>query len=72
MPEQAAMQHYGDNFTIVIPVDEVIHTAKYPFCANDPSCICHTDPENVAPVEQSYHDGLITQHEMTTIIMGKR
>ncbi len=65
------MHHYGDNFIPVIPVDKLIHTDEHPFCTDDPSCICHEDPDNIARVHQFYLDGFVTADEATTIVKGK-
>ena len=64
------MQPYADNFILVIPVDETIHTNEYPFC-DDPSCPCHEDTEAIARVTQQLQDGLLTETEATSLVAGK-
>ena len=61
---------YGDNFSIVVPVDVVIHTESHPFCWDD-SCPCHTDEQAIGQVKEQYDNGLITAEEVELIIKGK-
>lgn len=66
------MQHWGDNFIPVIPMDCVIHTPDNPFC-RDRTCPCHeNDEEAIKKVYQAYQGGLITAQDATDIIMGRK
>lgn len=66
------MKPYGDNFILVIPVeDELIHTDRRPFCLN-PSCGCHEDPILIGEVNEQYQSGLLTESEATRLIEGKQ
>jgi len=66
------MQHFGDNFIPVIPVEDdlPLHTDIYPFCSAS-SCACHRDPDLLAPVEQAFNAGLLTSEEAMRIVQGK-
>jgi len=64
------MQPIGDNFTPVIPNDEVQHTAEEPFCFVDPTCPCHEDENLIAQVAQDVLDGLLTPTEATRTVKG--
>lgn len=64
------MQHYGDNFIPIIPVDQAMHTPETPFCV-DLACPCHDDPAAIALVNQAYQDGLITADHATDIVSGR-
>jgi hypothetical protein len=70
-PEEYAMQGYGDNFILVVPVEEgdMLHTATNPFCS-DECCPCHEDPELVADVNALYQEGLVTLEEAVRIVRG--
>ena len=57
---------------VVLMEDEIIHTPEHPFCSNDPSCGCHTDPELWAEVAQDVTDGLLTLDEATRLILGQQ
>ncbi len=66
------MQHWGDNFIPVIPVDHAIHTPEKPFCP-DRTCPCHeNDQEAIEKVNQAYRNGLITAQDATDIILGRK
>ena len=67
------MPGYGDNFIVVIPVEEgdLIHTAKHPFCDN-PTCLCHEDQELIAGVTKDYQCGLLTPQEASRIVEGRQ
>lgn len=64
------MQHYGDNFLLVVPEEHPLHTPEHPFCG-DPTCICYEGSENREQLAQAIHDGLITVDDATQIIKGK-
>lgn len=40
-------------------------------CCYDPTCPCHEDPTNIATIEQSRQDGLITTNEADMIYRGR-
>jgi hypothetical protein len=59
------MQGFGDNFTLVIPVeDDTLHTPENPFCW-DSTCPCHEDQENIQAVAQQVQDGLLTPSSLS-------
>jgi hypothetical protein len=66
------MSGYGDNFMIVVPVEEgdILHTAEHPFCP-DPDCPCHEDQTLIAGVNDAYMQGLVTLDEATRIVEGR-
>ena len=69
------MVPYGDNFTIVIPMeDESLHTADHPFCF-DPTCSCHTNDDlRNAFANQVYDyilDGTLTAFEGELLLEGR-
>lgn len=66
------MTGYGDNFIVVIPVEEgdILHTAQHPFCYNE-KCLCHEDAEQIASVNEYYQQGLVTSEEATRIVKGQ-
>ncbi len=64
------MQHYGDNFILVVPEAHPLHTAEHPFCYND-TCDCHEDQELVSEVNAAVTDGLLTLDEATALIAGR-
>lgn len=65
------MQSYGDNFTLVISVeDDLLHTATNPFCF-DPTCGCHEDQELIASVAGAVTYGLLTDDEATRFVKGQ-
>jgi len=64
------MQHYGDNFVLVVPDAQPLHTEEHPFCG-DPTCPCSEDKETLTELDQAVRDGLITLDDATRIIKGK-
>ncbi len=65
------MQGFGDNFILVIPVeDNVVHPPINPFCL-DPTCPCKEDQELIQTVGQQVIDGLLTPDEATRFVQGK-
>jgi len=64
------MQHYGDNFVLVVPADNPLHTADHPFCYDD-TCGCHEDETLVTDVLDMYNAGLLTSQEATYTMQGK-
>jgi hypothetical protein len=64
------MQPYGDNFALVIPVDDLEHTADKPFCW-DSTCGCHTDQQLFRETQQFVADGVLTPDEAMLFIAGK-
>ena len=69
---QGTMHPYGDNFAIVVPVeDEILHTPDKPFCFVDPACPCHEDQTLLAAVAASVSRGLMTPAHATAFIAGR-
>ena len=64
------MQHYGDNFVLVVPEDHLLHTPEHPFCG-DPTCPCSEDTDTLTKLDQAIRDGLITPDEATAFIQGR-
>ncbi len=64
------MNHYGDNFVLVVPDEHPLHTPEQPFCG-DPTCLCYEDQQNISELTQAIKDGLITSDDATQIIKGK-
>ncbi|MGH2497284.1 MAG: hypothetical protein ACRDIV_21500 [Ktedonobacteraceae bacterium] len=62
---------YGDNFALVIPVeDEVLHTVDKPFCW-DITCICKSNLDLFTEVQQFIQDGLLTIDEAFLFYCGR-
>jgi hypothetical protein len=62
---------YGDNFAIVVPVEDVLlHTLDKPFCW-DSTCGCHNDETLFREVQQFVLEGEMTAHEAMLFIAGK-
>ncbi len=59
-----------DNFSYVVPVDELIHTNENPFCW-DSTCPCHEDPTLISEVAENVQDGLMTSQEATDFVAGR-
>lgn len=59
---------WSDNFTPVVPVDEIVHSDEKPFC-DDPTCDCHEDELAIAAVNRTVQEGLLTPDEATDFIM---
>jgi hypothetical protein len=59
-----------DDFSIVVPVDDPVHTEARPFCW-DETCPCHEDELLIALVAQQVQDGLFTPQEATEFIKGR-
>jgi hypothetical protein len=64
------MQHYGDNFILVVPDSQPLHTAEHPLCG-DPTCICYEDNDAITELAQAIKDGVITPDDATKIMKGK-
>jgi hypothetical protein len=64
------MQHYGDNFIIVIPDTQPLHTPEHPFCGV-PTCPCSENTDALTELDQAISEGLITSDDATRIIAGK-
>lgn len=60
-----------DNFSYVIPVDDLQHTQESPFCFADPKCPCHEDPELIGAVGNDVTNGLLTPDEATRLVKGE-
>ena len=72
---QETIQPDGDNFAVVIPMeDELLHTADQPFCF-DPTCPCHkNDDLRNAFANQVYEyilDGTLTVSEAERLLEGR-
>ena len=65
------MQGFGDNFILVIPLeDDKLHTDEHPFCSND-ACPCREDQEALSSVNALVMSGLLTPDEATAFIQGR-
>jgi hypothetical protein len=64
------MHHYGDNFIIVIPDPQPLHTPEQPFCG-DPTCPCTEDKDALTDLTQAITEGLLSADDATHIIKGK-
>jgi len=64
------MQHYGDNFVLVVPEEHPVHSQEHPFCF-DETCICHEDQEALSAVNALVLNGLLTPDEATAFIQGR-
>ena len=69
------MVPYGDNFTIILPMeDEPLHTAEHPFCF-DPTCSCHKNKELrnefANQVYEYILDGTLTAFEGELLLAGR-
>jgi len=65
------MQPFGDNFILVIPVeDELLHTLDKPFCW-DSTCDCHRDATLFYEIQQFVLNGEMTAHEAMLFLAGK-
>ena len=61
---------YGDNFAFIIPVDEILHTPEKPFCW-DLHCICKSNQDLLAELQQFIRDGLLTIDEAILFYCGR-
>ena len=73
MPE--TMHSYGDNFILVIPMeDEPLHTADQPFCF-DPTCFCHKNDDLRNAFANQVYDyilgGTLTVDEAERLLDGR-
>ena len=59
-----------DNFSIVVPVDYLLHTPEKPFCF-DSQCPCHEDDLLIEEVSVFVSEGLITSQEATDFVAGR-
>ncbi len=57
-------------FSIVVPVDVIVHNNEHPFCLDD-TCPCHKDPVLIAPIADAVEQGLLTEYEATLVVGGK-
>ncbi len=64
------MRHYGDNFIVVVPNNQPIHTADSPFCW-DETCPCHDDSDAIASINDAITEGIITSDDAIRIIKGQ-
>lgn len=67
---EAATHPYGDNFSIVVPVDYPLHTPEKPFCY-DSTCPDKEDEILIAEVNQFVQNGLMTPDEATDFVAGR-
>ena len=63
---------YQENFSIVIPVDVLVHTPDKPFCNKTlyPDCPCREDQTLIQEITNYIQDGLLTEEEATRIVQG--
>lgn len=59
-----------DNFSIVVPVDYVLHTPEKPFCF-DTTYPCHEDDLLTSEVAVFVREGLMTPEEATNFVAGR-
>jgi len=59
-----------DNFTYLIYVEHVLHTAEKPFCF-DSACECHEDDVLIYQVSLHVQDSLMTPDEATGFVKGR-
>ena len=73
-PQDTGRITLSDNFRYVVPEDdtETVHSPTRPFCAVDPTCLCHEDPILIAEVAQKVEDGLLTDEEATRLVKGEQ
>ncbi len=64
------MHHYGDNFVLVVPTTQPLHTEEHPFCG-DPTCPCVEDQDGLTELDQAIKDGLITADDAARILKGE-
>ncbi len=64
------MQHYGDNFVLVVPDEHPLHTPEQPLCG-DPTCLCYDDLDTIAAIHEAINDGIITTDDAQRIIKGQ-
>ena len=65
------MGQFGDNFILVIRVeDDLLNTPAKPFCW-DMHCPCKADRELFAELEQFLRDGLLTVSEAILFYCGR-
>lgn len=65
------VQRPPDNFSYIIPVDEIEHTSETPFCY-DQTCDCHEDQDEISLVAQHVERGLMTTDEATDFVAGRK
>ncbi len=56
---------------IVLMEDPILHTDDQPFCFCDPDCPCHEDQAAIQTVNMWVQQGLMTQDEATSYILGR-
>lgn len=63
---------FQENFKIVVPVEEVLHTSEKPFCNQTlyPDCPCREDQTNIQEINTYLQEGLLTPDEATRIVKG--
>jgi hypothetical protein len=65
-----SMQHYGDNFVLVVPDEYPLHTPEHPFCP-DETCLCHEDQEALSVVNAAVLNGTLTPDEAVAFVQGR-
>jgi hypothetical protein len=64
------MNHYGDNFVLVVPEEHPLHTPEQPFC-HDETCLCHQDQEALSVVNAAVQNGTLTPDEAISFVQGR-
>lgn len=64
---------FRENFKIVIPVEEVLHTSEKPFCNQTlyPDCPCREDQSNIQEIAVYVEAGLLTPQEAIRLVQGR-
>src|SRR5258708_19958110 len=65
--ENTIMQDLEENIIIIPMEDPLLHTTEHPFCYHD-LCLCHEDPDLIAPVNQAVTDRLLTTAQPTLTV----
>lgn len=65
---------HGDNFAIVIPVDQKQHTEERPFCDQslNPDCLCREDQTAIQEINNYVQEGLLTPYEAERTWKGQQ
>lgn len=62
---------YGDNFAVVIPVEDgILHPPDKPYCW-DSTCGCHGDEALLRETQQFVLDGVMTPDEAVIFVAGR-
>ncbi len=64
---------HGDNFAVVIPIEQKEHTDNKPFCdlSINPDCSCRKDLTAIQTLDDYVMQGLLTVEEALRTYEGK-